>query len=582
MNRRESGLVERITPIGRQVRRASLRFALCASGWLLSLALAGAQDDSGPGEKAGPAGRPKENASQVADDGSRRTLADFGVEPTVEGIRGYLDSLEPSPEETRRIEELVAQLGDDDFFRREEAMAELLRMPSVSIERLERAAEGSDPEVRWRARRLIEHGRGTSARVLFAAYRVIAQSSLKGLGPQVLSSMVHCEDEYHQRAAAQALATTALPADAPLLRQALTEATAPRRVAAIMALAALAGDEARRDLQPLLEGGDDIVRYHAAVTLMNLGDRAALVTLGKLLESEDLQVRARSAQSLRAVTGEQFPFISYETVEKRLTAARVWQEWIAAHAASADLKLPIDLTSPYLNRTLICYYNPGKVVEVDENGKTVWEVSIAGPWGCHGLPNGHRLVASYNTRQVIEYDAAGKVIWKVTLPSHPFSVQRLDNGNTLVACYGNRSVIELAPDQRVVWQIDTQVQPMDARRLENGNTLVCLFDQNKVVEFDRSGKIVWEVPGMPGPRSASRLENGNTLIVQTNASTVVEVDRQRNIVSSRRLGSNLFDAQRLPNGHTLVGDQQGVRELDLQGNVVWKHAGMFVGRLCRF
>ncbi|MEX1096888.1 MAG: PQQ-binding-like beta-propeller repeat protein [Planctomycetales bacterium] len=520
--------------------------------------------------------------SAEPDDGSRRTLAEFGVEPTMEGIGGYLASLEPTADEKLRIETLVRRLGDDDFFRREDAMTELLRMPSVSLEHLERAAAGDDAEIRWRARRLIEHGRGTSARILFAAYRVIEQSQLKGLGPPVLLSMAHGGDDYQRRAAVRALAATVLPEDAPLLRKALAEEAAPRRIAAVTALVALLGDAAQPDLKPLLATADEEVRYHAAIALVNQGVREALPALGKLLESENVQVRAQTAQSLRALSGESIAFVAYEAPEKRRASARLWQEWIAAHGATAELKLPVGLAAPLFNRTLVCYYNPGKVVEIDAAGKQLWEVNVAGPWGCEGLPNGNRLIASYNNRTVVEYDPAGKEIWKATLPSHPFSVQRVDNGNTLVACYGNRTVLEIRPDKQIAWQIDAQGQPMDARRLDDGNTLVCLFDQQKVVEFDREGKIVWEVAGMQGPRSARRLDNGNTLIVQSNARSVVEVDRQKRVVWSKTLGNNLFDAQRLPNGNTLIGDQQGVQELDPEGNVVWKHNGMFVGRLSRY
>ncbi|MEX0715347.1 MAG: PQQ-binding-like beta-propeller repeat protein [Planctomycetaceae bacterium] len=545
--------------------------SFAVAGWMLAASLAVFAGEAFAADSAPP-----------PDDSARRTLAEHGIQPTAEDIRKYLDSLEPSPEETRRIDGLIRQLGDDDFFLREEAMAELLRQPAASIALLERAVAGSDPEIRWRAGRLLEHGRGKNARILLSAYRVIERSRIQGVAPQVLSSMVHCDDDFHQRAAERALAATVLPEDAPLLRQALAAEVPARRIAAVSALVALLGDAARPDLAPLLEADADDVRYHAAVALVNLEDRAALEVLGELLDSDDLQVRAKSAQSLRAVSGERLPFVAYETAENRAAAARAWRNWIAAQGGTAELALPIDLAAPHFDRTLICCYSPGKVVEVDAAGKRLWEINVAGPWGCQGLPNGHRLVASHNNHTVVEYDDAGKEVWKATVPSNPFSVQRIENGNTLVAVYGNRSLVEIRPDRSIAWRIDTGGQPTDARRLDDGNTLTCLSDQNKVVEFDRQGKSVWEVAGMNGPRSASRLDNGHTLVVQSNARKVVEVDREGRVVWSKQFGTNLFDAQRLPNGNTLVGTQQGVQEFDADGNVVWEHAGNLVCRLSRY
>jgi hypothetical protein len=58
-------------------------------------------------------------------------------------------------EETKKIEALVKQLGDDDFARRDAAVKELDKLGDKALAQLREAAAGEDAEVRWRAQVLI-------------------------------------------------------------------------------------------------------------------------------------------------------------------------------------------------------------------------------------------------------------------------------------------------------------------------------------------------------------------------------------------------------------------------------------------
>ncbi|RKY19295.1 MAG: hypothetical protein DRP63_00845 [Planctomycetota bacterium] len=51
-----------------------------------------------------------------------------------------------------RIEQLVKQLGDEDFQKREDAMEELVKIGDAAVEALKKAAKSEDPEVAWRAK----------------------------------------------------------------------------------------------------------------------------------------------------------------------------------------------------------------------------------------------------------------------------------------------------------------------------------------------------------------------------------------------------------------------------------------------
>ena len=511
------------------------------------------------------------------------TLKQHGVEPTFESMEDYLISLHPNEDARVRMEALVSKLGADDFLVREDATKQLLRMPVVAHDLLEKAVQGDDLEIRWRASLILRSAESRAARVLHAVLQVIEEKEIKGLAEPVLEAIPICKEAYLLQAARRALQATCQGENAELLLRTLNDEAREKRIAAIEALPVVVGEKAATDVRPLIEDKDDYVTVAAAVVLANLGQRESLAVFARLLESNELAVRARSGQALRALTGQNFHFVAYDKPEQRMIPVKAWRDWLAAEGKMAKLDYPIKESRILLGRTLICYYGLNKVVELDSSGKQIWEAAVMQPWGCQGLPNGHRLIASYNNSSIVEFDAEGKESWKIdSLPGRPFSVERLENGNTLVPFYSTNKVAEYSPDKKIVWQIDVDGNPMDAHRLPNGNTLVCLLRKNSVVEIDRAGKVVWSLDNMFGPRSAQRLENGNTLVSQTNGGKVVEVDGEKNIVWKVDGLNNPFDSQRLPNGNTMIVDNQGIREVDTSGKVVWEQKGGGVSRVSKF
>ncbi|MBW3540187.1 MAG: PQQ-binding-like beta-propeller repeat protein [Planctomycetes bacterium] len=525
---------------------------------------------------------PEESGDAVADP-HLELLNEHGIEADAGSIGEYLRSLHPDEAERRRLSALIAQLGDEDFFRRESAMRALLKRPVHAPDLLDEAIAGDDAEIRWRAAQVKRIGERRSARLLFAVFETIREQGIEGLAGPVLRALPFCSDEYLRRAAGLALGETATPADADLFRRALNDSSPHVVVSAAGALEQLLGEEADDHLVPLFAHRDETVRLAAARAVANHGGRAALKVLADLLEADDLRVRSRSAHTLRFLTGQRFGFVGYEDRDRRHEMAAAWRDWIDKHAETAALKFPLEEAELILGRTLICYYNTGRIVELDAAGKEVWTQALGAPRGCDGLPNGHRVIASYTTRTIHEYDADGREIWQSNrLPGSPYSCRRLENGNTLVACYTTSEVLEIAPDKSVAWQVRLPSRPRDAHRLENGNTLVALYSSSKVIEVDRQGKVVWEIDNMNRPYAIQRLENGNTLVAQYGGRKVVEIDRQGKVTWEKDGLTYPYDAQRLPNGNTLIVDRNGVREFDARGEVVWERLGAGVARAERY
>ena len=448
---------------------------------------------------------------------------------------------------------------------------------------VERAADETSGLIDFDVSEALDDSR---SRVLVIAFQAIRSQKVSGAGAAILGAAAYCIEDYLATAARHALAVTVQPDDGPLLREAVRSAQSQTRLVAASVLVAVLKEEAQPELERLLDDSSDGVRLVAAVALVNLGEKETLVTFGRLLDSEQLAVRTRSAQVLRHLTGQSFQFAAYTEKENRADAAKRWQNWIATSATTVELKLPIRDEMLLRGHTLIGL-TTGEVIELAPDGKQMWQQKIPSPYGCHGLPNGNRLVASQSGRKVVEFDAKGNEIWSVSgtasLPGRPFSVRSLANGNILVACSDGNQVVEISRDRKVVWRTTIQSRPMDARRLPNGNTLIAVHNTHQVVEVDPAGKVVWQVKNMGQPVTAQRLENGNTLVCQFTGKKVVEVDAAGKVVWEVTGLSNPYGAQRLSDGNTLIADSKGVREVDYQKKIIrWLVEGRAAVSVHRF
>jgi outer membrane protein assembly factor BamB len=66
----------------------------------------------------------------------------------------------------------------------------------------------------------------------------------------------------------------------------------------------------------------------------------------------------------------------------------------------------------------------GKVVDLDETGKTVTEYAVPNANAATRLPNGNLLVCRHHDRTVAEVTRTGKVVWEERLPGRPFWARR--------------------------------------------------------------------------------------------------------------------------------------------------------------
>jgi hypothetical protein len=221
--------------------------------------------------------------------------------------------------------------------------------------------------------------------------------------------------------------------------------------------------------------------------------------------------------------------------------------------------------------TLIADYSDNRIVEVDDQGRVVFELQeIFGAWDAECLDSGNLLITEFSVSRVQEVNRKGEQVWVFEDLKNPYDADRLPNGNTLIADTFASRVIEVDRSGKVVWTFNKDIRPFDCDRLPNGNTLIADVLKDRVLEVSPEGEVVWEARGLPNAHDADRLPNGNTLVTLRSKGSVIEIDRDGKVVFELQGLSSPSDADRLPNGNTVVAENTRVREFDRRGNEVWK------------
>lgn len=263
-----------------------------------------------------------------------RILTQNGIEPTPEGILNYL-----SPLNGKRLKKLIAQLGHRDYAKREQATQLLSALPTLPEAALERATTSPDPEIRYRARIVIERSKkGKNSTVMQVALLRIRGKEFAKAVPLLLELIPQFSRSDLVSAASQALRSVAQKSHADLLRKTLYSSKHTQlRIAVLHTLGSIGEKSLLPDLKKLNKDQDERIRLAAAASLLRLKEREGLLTLAELLKSDNVQVRADAITILQAAVGRRFNYLAVDKSPARNRAANEWIAWVSEHGATAKL-----------------------------------------------------------------------------------------------------------------------------------------------------------------------------------------------------------------------------------------------------
>ena len=245
---------------------------------------------------------------------------------------------------------------------------------------------------------------------------------------------------------------------------------------------------------------------------------------------------------------------------------------------------------------------------------------------------------------VMEVDWNGKVLWEVKNPEHHHDGVRLRNGNAMLICAGELSpalarrvrggragseyeggrmnadyLLEVTTDGKVVWEwrVADHLDPeqdhitgeQDGRdewthanglsEMPDGNILLSCRNTSIVMMIDRkTGNIVWKLgpPPLSGQHAPYLLENGHVLLFDNGPhrldetfpySRVLEIDpatksivwKYQDSPTQNFFSDRISNAVRLPNGNTLINEGMFGRFFEVMpdGRIVWEYVNPFFG-----
>jgi HEAT repeat protein len=474
-----------------------------------------------------------------------------------------------------KVQKFVKQLADDDFDVREKASTGLVEAGSAAVPLLLQACKDADAEVARRAEACLsqidkEPGKSNPA----STSRVIAVRKPAGAAEVLLAYRPFAHDDASAEELQAALNSVGYRDGKPekVLLDALTDKVPVRRAAAAAALAQQESGMQIPDVRKCLQDKDPVVRMPVAIAMARLRDREAVTSLiegladatpEQISMAEDLLIRLSAGQPAASTPG--------IDKESRVKFRDAWAAWLKTQN-------PLDMTrlddAPrQLGYTLVVIPGNGRVLEVDRNGKTRWELNgLQYPFDAQVLPNGNVLVAEFHGRKVTERTLANKVVWEKAV-TWPIACQRLPNGNTFIAT--RNQLLEVSRDGKEVATITRpQHDILAAVKTRNGE-VACVLNQQRFVRLDAAGKELksFGIGQVHNYVQFDVLPNGNVLIPQQGNNKVVEFDPSGKTVWEATTNFP-FAAQRLSNGRTLVTsiNMNQVFELDRGGKTVWQAA----------
>ncbi|MFQ3650955.1 MAG: HEAT repeat domain-containing protein [Gemmataceae bacterium] len=478
-----------------------------------------------------------------------------------------------------RMRQLVEQLGDDDWFRREEATHQLRQLGLRAKRALEVGLRSDDLEIRARARLCMteaeHHGREAQEWAI-AAVRHLARLAPSSATDLLLKCLDVAEDEAVASEMRLALTQVALTKGKPndQLLETLKSSSPRLRAAAVFALCRAADEKYLDGLDRAFDDPDASVRLSAAVGLLERGRKKAITALIAEMDKDPSRETAIAEDLLFRLAGEKSPKLAGPSEAERKAYRTAWLAWWKENEDKVNLDVLIE-HARIAGFTTVVLLDRDEILDLDASNRVRFTLTGLGmPLDVQRLPRDRVLIAEHGANRVTERNAKNQVVWEHRVVG-PLVAQRLPNGNTFIAT--KQELIEVDPKGNTVWTYSRPAgeQIMRARRLPGGDTiLVTQLGVSRFVCIDRFGREKHSF-GVEVYTSGGRIDltpAGNVLIPELHNHRVVERDMSGTIVREIKVEQPIT-ALALPGGNILVTSmtQNRAYEIDRTGKEVWEY-----------
>jgi hypothetical protein len=244
-----------------------------------------------------------------------------------------------SEAEVKRLSQLIPQLGDNDFTKRQKASDDLAAAGPPILPHLRLALSDPDQEIQRRAQECInEIEKGPGAARAIAAARMLGVKRPKEACSVLLAFLPFADDESVKEAVVNSLLTLGVrdtKVDDVLINALGDKTTVKRASAALVTGRSGTGDQ-RKIVQKMLSDPVVEVRLAAAQGLAAGRDKSAAPTLISLLAEAPAPIAEQAEDLLQRMAGDKAPTLTWEESKKELSH-NAWQAWWKSEGEKLDL-----------------------------------------------------------------------------------------------------------------------------------------------------------------------------------------------------------------------------------------------------
>ena len=260
-----------------------------------------------------------------------------------------------SEAEVKHLAQLIPQMGNNDFTKRQKASEELASAGPPVLPYLRLALNDPDQEVQRRAQECIdtiEKGPGSARAV--AAARLIGAKRPKEACGALLAFLPFADDEHVKEAVVNSLLTLGVRDTKveDVVINALNDKNPIKRASAALVTGRSGTGDQRKMVQKLLTDPLLEVRLAAAQGLAAAWDKSVAPTLIALLAEAPAPIAEQAEDLLQRMAGDKAPTLSWEESKKELSH-NAWEAWWKSEGEKLDLaKADVDpLTRSPVNQT---------------------------------------------------------------------------------------------------------------------------------------------------------------------------------------------------------------------------------------
>lgn len=190
------------------------------------------------------------------------------------------------------------------------------------------------------------------------------------------------------------------------------------------------------------------------------------------------------------------------------------------------------------------------------------------------------LAADTILNKLIEIDENGDTVWEFDTSRIVFDLCGVEQNKILYCYYGgdtdDSGVKIIDRDGNTYFHYKTKHEIFSCQPLENGGVLVGELQQNRLVETDANGNITKIIPfdykgsnPHESMRSARKLADGTYMVVSPGSEKIFILDDSGKSIREYNTRHDTFGAVIRPNGNIVYSCMEGLAELDKNGNEVW-------------